>query len=384
MDKFKIKEKVFIVPVIILFVLMLSFVSAEQNSQNNSLENYSQIDDYQKTKEYPKKVERCSVDVTKCSSSDSPEIRYGVITIHKVSDNVDNSNKQEVCVIDEGDNPPSYWSFQKQEGCVEVKKLGYDETQDYLDKSKITSEQVKCVFKNSDELQKCYAYNGDLEFYCSGVESCVVDVKGYEGDKLIWKSSCGGYAYTLIDEDNEDAEFKCFPSGEVNEDEIKDLGFKFSHWQCYDGSEETQGGSEDSCKPSKLWKSYAEEFCEDRCTKDGKKCGVNSIGFSSECYYLKNEIEKEKEAIKVFEEEDKQILMCKDSCPFKDKCYPFGYRKSGEFCSDEGTFIKQLAEESPCDNNFECSSNLCLDNKCVSSSLIEKIINWFKKIFTGE
>lgn len=71
----------------------------------------------------------------------------------------------------------------------------------------VAKEQVKCVFMNSASQQKCYS--DDSRFSCSGVESCLADVSGGKGTKLVWKSSCGGYAYTVIDESNENAEFKC-------------------------------------------------------------------------------------------------------------------------------------------------------------------------------
>ena len=75
------------------------------------------------------------------------------------------------------------------------------------------------------------------------------------------------------------------------------------------------------------------------------------------------------------------MLVCKDSCPFDGKCYPFGYRKTGKYCSDEGNFKSQLDSDKACDNNFECSSNICVDSKCVSSALIDKIFDWLRKLF---
>jgi len=68
-------------------------------------------------------------------------------------------------------------------------------------------------------------------------------------------------------------------------------------------------------------------------------------------------------------------------CELDNKCYPLGYRKSGNFCSDNYEFTSQSESDSQCENNFECSSNLCISNKCVSPSLIDKILNWFKGIF---
>ncbi len=75
-------------------------------------------------------------------------------------------------------------------------------------------EEVKCIFKNTKTEQKCYRaeYNW---MYCSGIGTCIVtNLEGYDREKITWKSSCGGYAYTLLDGNNEYAEFEC--SGMVN------------------------------------------------------------------------------------------------------------------------------------------------------------------------
>ena len=79
--------------------------------------------------------------------------------------------------------------------------------------------------------------------------------------------------------------------------------------------------------------------------------------------------------------EDDKITICKDSCSLDNKCYPFGYRKGGNYCSDLGAFTEQLESESQCENNFECGSNLCVSGQCVSEGLLQKIMNWFKKLF---
>ncbi|MEK6858163.1 MAG: hypothetical protein AABX39_06255, partial [Nanoarchaeota archaeon] len=69
-------------------------------------------------------------------------------------------------------------------------------------------DDVKCVFVNSsDKEQKCYSDDG--KFTCSGKGACIVTVSGEFGKKQTWKSTCGGYAYTTIDGNNEYAEFKC-------------------------------------------------------------------------------------------------------------------------------------------------------------------------------
>lgn len=78
------------------------------------------------------------------------------------------------------------------------------------------------------------------------------------------------------------------------------------------------------------------------------------------------------------------VLVCKDSCPLEDKCYPFGYRKDGKYCSDRVKFVEQLKADSTCENNFECSSNVCVSGKCIDAGFIQKILNWFKRLFGGK
>jgi hypothetical protein len=75
--------------------------------------------------------------------------------------------------------------------------------------AKTIAEQVKCEFEGSKTEQKCYDDKG--RFSCVGTEVCVADVKGTIGEKVTWKSTCGGYAYTTIDGQNEYARFVCAP-----------------------------------------------------------------------------------------------------------------------------------------------------------------------------
>ncbi|MEK6929033.1 MAG: hypothetical protein AABW65_03735 [Nanoarchaeota archaeon] len=71
-------------------------------------------------------------------------------------------------------------------------------------------------------------------------------------------------------------------------------------------------------------------------------------------------------------------------CILNEKCYPYGYRKEGKYCKEEGNFTVQLDAKEMCENNFECSTNLCISGECISPKLIEKIINWFKNIFSDK
>ena len=74
-------------------------------------------------------------------------------------------------------------------------------------------EQVKCVFIGATKEQRCYTASESSSSYyglgCSGVGTCVVDLKGNKGDSITWKSSCGEYTRTTMDGSNEYANFIC-------------------------------------------------------------------------------------------------------------------------------------------------------------------------------
>ena len=70
-----------------------------------------------------------------------------------------------------------------------------------------------------------------------------------------------------------------------------------------------------------------------------------------------------------------------NGCVVNEKCYPFGYRKAGNYCSDSNSFVAQLQADKSCDNSFECSSNVCVSGTCISEGFLQKIINWFKNLF---
>jgi len=306
-------------------------------------------------------------------------------------------------------------------------------------------EQVKCIFRNSKAMQKCYTAGDNSRAYCSGTETCVASIFGYQGEKITWKSSCGSYAYTTIDRENEYVKFDCVPQHGINETEIQKNGFKFAYWQCHDGSE-MKFGDGSSCYQGDVFKRKAEEFCNGKCkeVETLTKCGVNSFSVLEECYapsqvcslheletktcsyfgvdyvinrktgsnfkvsynsiteefsleplteitlqngvIVKRGAETAKTNLKFLLIETKKeiFLICKDSCPLDNKCYPFGYRKSGKYCSDTGQFVEQFEAEKSCDNNFECSSNVCVNGSCVSGSFIQRIMEWFKRLFGGE
>ncbi len=107
--------------------------------------------------------------------------------------------------------------------------------------------------------------------------------------------------------------------------------------------------------------------------------------YSNEFEFLKKIVPTlETGAIDIQKPEERNIprdLIVCSGCELDNKCYPFGYRKDGNYCSDSQKFVTQLQSDVKCDNNFECGSNVCVSNKCINPGLIDKIIAWFKRLF---
>jgi len=70
-------------------------------------------------------------------------------------------------------------------------------------------------------------------------------------------------------------------------------------------------------------------------------------------------------------------------CQLDNNCYPFGYRKSGNYCSEERRFVSQI-ETGLCQNSFECSSNVCANGSCITQNFLQKVLDFFKRLFGGE
>lgn len=76
---------------------------------------------------------------------------------------------------------------------------------------------------------------------------------------------------------------------------------------------------------------------------------------------------------------------CLDSEDLIDQnqtCELIGLREDGRFCSTEKFWVEQNNDAELCENNFECSSNVCVSGQCVSSSLIDRILDWFRRILS--
>jgi hypothetical protein len=74
---------------------------------------------------------------------------------------------------------------------------------------------------------------------------------------------------------------------------------------------------------------------------------------------------------------------CNFGCFYNEKCLPYGLRINKLYCSIDDNMKSQLQAEEECENNFECQSNVCVNSKCVSAGLIQKVLDWFKSLFGG-
>jgi len=79
--------------------------------------------------------------------------------------------------------------------------------------------------------------------------------------------------------------------------------------------------------------------------------------------------------------EDKGDTILCQGCFKENTCYPYGYRSSSDYCEVNNTFLIQKEAEQSCNNNFECTTNLCIDGYCVSGSVWQKLIKWLSRVF---
>lgn len=84
---------------------------------------------------------------------------------------------------------------------------GTSEIADFYCSSQVT-ETVTCAFEGSNSEQECYSDKGK----CKGYGSCNVSISGNKDESITWKSSCGGYALSVIDGNAEKIYFKCAPT----------------------------------------------------------------------------------------------------------------------------------------------------------------------------
>jgi len=72
---------------------------------------------------------------------------------------------------------------------------------------------------------------------------------------------------------------------------------------------------------------------------------------------------------------------CSNGCNLNGSCVAFGYRVNNTYCDLNKNFTQQKQASEVCENDFECSTNLCIDNKCVSGNVWQKFLKWISRLF---
>jgi hypothetical protein len=192
---------------------------------------------------------------------------------------------------------------------------------------------VGCFFES-----KCYSFNHiKNEKYCdkSG---------GFKEQKNIGESC----------ENNFQCKSSACSLGKCIEQENKNCEGCFAESKCYSAGHRKEG---------KYCSYETYEFASQ--LEDGKSCENNFECKSNIC------IEE-----KCGEEQNKSC----EGCFFEDKCYSIGYRKNEEYCNENSEFKEQKNESETCNNNHECKSNFCIDEKCLEKGFFQKILDFFKKL----
>ena len=69
-----------------------------------------------------------------------------------------------------------------------------------------------------------------------------------------------------------------------------------------------------------------------------------------------------------------------EGCIVDKTCLQDTERLFNEYCKDS-SLMQQKESNENCNNNYECLTNICKDNKCSKPTILEMIINWFKSLF---
>ena len=69
-----------------------------------------------------------------------------------------------------------------------------------------------------------------------------------------------------------------------------------------------------------------------------------------------------------------------EGCLVDKTCLQDTERLFNEYCKDS-SLTQQKESNENCNNDYECLTNICKDNKCSKPTILEMIINWFKSLF---
>lgn len=70
----------------------------------------------------------------------------------------------------------------------------------------------------------------------------------------------------------------------------------------------------------------------------------------------------------------------RQGCALEGNCVSIGTRLDNKYCAGE-EFVMQKQEQENCINDYECASNICTKNDCVSKGTIKRLLDWFSNLF---
>ncbi|MEI7961142.1 MAG: hypothetical protein WCI04_02295 [archaeon] len=248
------------------------------------------------------------------------------------------------------------------------------------------SEDVTCKFSNNSVISHCFAYDGQM-CEANKANSCTINVKSSSAS-LQWGSNCLGGGIIQMDGAAKTLEFNCTGAQATTMDK--------SGYGSYGQSTTTNTVVQNQTNPvtmrtpalqtdvvntpiEQMNTNLSDANVNETNLNDPNLRDVNTAETNSNNQQT-NQTNLETTRVSTTVAEPNAIA-CKDSCAYNGKCYPLGYRRDGKFCSDTTFFTDQIVQNNNCQNNFECTSNLCVSGKCISSSLIDQIIAWFKVVF---
>src|SRR3989339_226616 len=231
-------------------------------------------------------------------------------------------------------------------------------------------ENVTCVFKDATKEEKCFSGN----YSCTGTGQCVVSVLGGVGDKLLWKSTCGGEDSTTIDSGNQKggndyALFYCGTGGQ------QIPAFRQVYALCYDGFDLYKGTQSD-CKTEESWRYVMDAVCDGRC-RGSNECGVKRFKAFSSCGNITFVRPTEGEGSVPLNETNSQCQGCSNN----GTCYAFGFRDKNDYCFYDGSIKNYSVVGEACEEDYQCESNSCVSGVCGPNGIFEKIGAWFKNLF---
>ncbi len=269
---------------------------------------------------------------------------------------------------------------------------------DYYEKGTAFGSNSNPIYDNKDLTDNCYGPNNALtEFYCEDGQTtydyyacpngckdgaCVKEEEesctdSDSGKNYYVKGSTRGYS-------NAPAELVVW----------EDCCRRISDGKCV--SESTQL-KETFCEDK--WVVHESYNCPNGC-KDGACLGEEpTIPIPEEpTMPIPEDEEEPEEPVTPFPEEEEEpatpipeeepIPACSGCITSENNCIPMGIRLKQEgkmyYCDIDSKLKEQKSEDDVCNNNFECSTNICINDKCISQGFIQKIMTWFKRIFGGK